>query len=116
MRGWAYSRQFFAREYVPFIWQTPESLIKKYEEPLKMLMPAGASPASGQVERQKIFLTFSRDEDIVNIDENDEFERSKNRNRQILLGNCRLLDQKLEKPGNFEITAPQGVSTIFLIL
>ena len=81
-----------------------------------MLMPAGASPASGQDERQRIFLTFARDEDIINIDDSDEFEKSKNRKRQILLGNCRLLDQKLEKPGNFEITAPQGVSKFKLIL
>lgn len=44
-------------------------------------MPAGASPASGQDERQRIFLTFARDEDIVNIDEADEFERAKNRKR-----------------------------------
>lgn len=51
LRGWAYSRQFFSREYIPFIWQSSESLIQKYEEPLKMLLPAGASPASGSDEK-----------------------------------------------------------------
>ena len=71
-----------------------------------MLLPSGASPSSGSDARQRIFLTFSRDEDVVHIDEKDEFEKIKNRCRQILLGNCRLLDNKLEKPGNFEVTPP----------
>ena len=67
-------------------------------------MLKGASPASGEVQRQRIFLEFSRDEDVVKID--DEFEKKKNRERIIYLGNCRLLDNKLEKAGNFEITGP----------
>ena len=80
-----------------------------------MLLPSGASPASGTDQKQKIFLTFSRDEDVIQIDDKDEFEKVKNRCRQILLGNCRLLDNKLEKPGNFEITPP-AVSTIYINL
>ena len=80
-----------------------------------MLLPAGASPPSGTDKRQRIFLTFLRDEEIINIDEKDEFERAKNRCRQILLGNSRLLDNKLEKPGNFEINPP-AVSNFSLFL
>lgn len=37
LRGWAYSRQFFAREYVPFEWKPINTLRRRYEEPLKML-------------------------------------------------------------------------------
>ena len=102
LRGWAYSRQFFAREYRPFDWKPISSLRKRYEEPLKML--TNASPASGTEQRQRIYLEYSRDEDVVHLD--DEFEKSKNRVRTIYLGNCKLLDNKLEKPGNFEITPP----------
>lgn len=48
LRGWAYNRQFFARELDPFVWQPAEKLRKKYEEPLQMLLSQkGASPASG---------------------------------------------------------------------
>ena len=103
LRGWAYSRQFFAREYVPFEWKPVNSLKRRYEEPLKMLN--GASPASGaDAVRQRIFLEFARDEDVVKID--DPFEKKKNRERIVYLGNSRLLDNKLEKAGNFEITGP----------
>ena len=45
LRGWAYSRQFFARELSPFEWKPVASLRKRYEEPLKLLK--GASPVSG---------------------------------------------------------------------
>lgn len=110
LRGWSYSRQFFAREYVPFEWKPINTLKRRYEEPLKMLK--GASPASGAgVEKQRIFLEFSRDEDVVKIE--DEFEKKKNRERIIYLGNCRLLDNKLEKAGNFEITGPAVSAFIF---
>lgn len=110
LRGWAYSRQFFSREHQPFEWKPVASLRKRYEEPLKMLK--GASPASGQeVVRQRIFLEYARDEDVFKID--DPFEKSKNRVRTIYLGNCRLLDNKLEKPGNFEITGPTSTVSYF---
>ena len=110
LRGWAYSRQFFAREYVPFEWKPVATLRKRYEEPLKVLK--GASPASGETARQKILLEFTRDEDALKIE--DEFEKTKNRVRVIYLGNCRLLDNKMEKAGNFQI-APPAVSFLMLI-
>jgi hypothetical protein len=48
LRGWAYTRQFFAREYDPFVWTESDLLRKNYEEPLQMLLvQKGASPASG---------------------------------------------------------------------
>ena len=37
LRGWAYSRQMFARELEPFEWKATEALKRRYEEPLKML-------------------------------------------------------------------------------
>lgn len=42
-----------------------------------------------------------------------DFEREKNRKRRIVIGNCRLLDVKLEKPGNYEITPPPNVEKYF---
>ena len=57
-----------------------------------------------------MYLTFTRDDDIK--DDMVEFERIQNRKRQILIGNCRLEDPKMEKAGNFEIVAP-NVSYFF---
>lgn len=64
----------------------------------------------GGTERQKIFLEFSRDEAVEDL--LDEFEKSKNRVRSIVLANSRLLDTKMEKAGNYEINPPAGVSTL----
>lgn len=113
LRGQAYDRQFFAREHRPFEWKPTESLKRKYEEPLKMLLPpGGASPASGQADRPRIELEFARDEDVEFITD-DEFEKAKNRERSILIGNCRLMDNKMEKPGNYEINAPPDAVKYF---
>ena len=57
-----------------------------------------------QPNRRKIYLEFARDEEVVGIE--NEFEAMKNRKRSIMLGNCRLLDPKLEKPGTYEINPP----------
>lgn len=38
----------------------------------------------------------------------DEFEKSKNRTRSIVLANSRLIDTKMEKAGNYEINPPAG--------
>ena len=75
----------------------------------------GASPASGQAAKSRIYLEFSRDEDVEHIPESNEFEKRKNRERSIIIGNCRLLDVKLEKAGNYEINPP-AVSTRFYSL
>ena len=109
LRGWAYSRQMFARELEPFEWKETDALKRKYEEPLKMLQQKGASPASGT--REKILLQFSRDEDVETIEH--EFEKSKNRVRQILIGNCRLMDNKLEKAGTYELNPPANAEKYF---
>ena len=44
-----------------------------------LLPPGGASPASGRAGRERIFLEFSRDEDVADIE--DEYEKTKNRVR-----------------------------------
>ena len=79
-----------------------------------MLLPPGASPASGQDQRQRIFLEFSRDEDVEGVA--DEFEKAKNRTRSILIGNCRLIDNKLEKAGSYEVNPPAVSNQSFDLL
>ena len=79
------------------------------------MLQMGASPASGQVTRSKIYLEFSRDEDVEYIPESNEFEKKKNRERSLIVGNCRLLDVKLEKAGNYEINPP-AVSIILILI
>lgn len=74
-----------------------------------MLQPAG--PASGTPDRQRIFLKFTRDDELEGVE--DEWERSKDRTRAIMIGNSRLLDTKLEKPGNFEINPPANADKYF---
>ena len=95
------------RVHDPFKWKANEILKKKYEEPLKML----AYHKGGSGKRERMLLEFSRDEDVKEL--TDEFEAAKNRVREILLGNCRMLDNKMEKAGNYEITAPAGDAKYF---
>lgn len=57
-------------------------------------------------QKQRILLEFMRDEDVVNITDND-FLAEQNRVRKIIFGNCRLLDVKLEKNGSAELTPPK---------
>lgn len=102
-RGWCYSRQLFVREYEPFEWKDKEKLRKKYEDPLKMLSSQGAVAQN----KQRILLEFAREEDQTVFNEN-QFEKEKTKYRRILLGSCKLLDNKLEKNGTYEITP--GVS------
>lgn len=112
LRGQAYHRQFFVREYDPFIWKDNDVLRKKYEEPLKMLnYKESASPSSGTYSKQRILLEFARDDDIAMIE--NEYEKAKNRVREVLIGNCKLLDNKMEKAGNYEITPPAGENKYF---
>lgn len=60
--------------------------------------------AAAPKERETILLEFLRDEEVQS--QPNDFEKKKNRCRQILVGNCRLMDNKLEKPGNYEIVPP----------
>jgi hypothetical protein len=75
LRGWAYNRQFFAREYDPFVWKDANLLRKKYEEPLQMLQLHHQSTASilGVQKKVKMYLSFTRDDDIR--DDMVEFEK-----------------------------------------
>lgn len=102
LRGWCYSRQAFVREYEPFEWKTTDKLKKRYEEPLKMLtVPTG----SALTQKQRITLEYLRDEDVDALPkEASAFEREKNKVRKILLGNCKLMDSKMEKNAAYEIT------------
>ena len=83
---------------------------QRYEEPLKLLALAAGGSAGQDGQRRRIYLEFSRDEDVAFLEENDT-EKHKNRTRTILIGNCRLLDAKMEKAGTYEITPP-AVSSI----
>lgn len=65
LRGNAYlGRSLFMREQFPFEWRANAEFKKRYEEPLAMLNvdPKAFGPA-----RRKIYLEFSRDEDIVGL-------------------------------------------------
>lgn len=97
-RGWCYPRQLFVREHDPFEWKPFEKLKKKYEDPLKLVSAAAAVP---QVTKQRIVLEFARDEDISFND--TPYEKEKIKFRRIVLGSCKLLDNKLEKNGQYEI-------------
>ena len=70
-----------------------------------------ASPSSGTYSKQRILLEFARDDDIAMIE--NEYEKAKNRVREVLIGNCKLLDNKMEKAGNYEITPPAGENKYF---
>lgn len=105
LRGWAYGRQFFAREYDPFVWRPDNYLRRNKEDPLRLLQLAAGGPGANAAQRQRIYLEFSRDEDVAFLPE-DDTEKNKNRTRTIMIGNCRLLDTKLEKVGTYEINPP----------
>mmetsp|Transcript_69398 Transcript_69398/g.96254 ORF Transcript_69398/g.96254 Transcript_69398/m.96254 type:complete len:233 (+) Transcript_69398:2197-2895(+) len=101
LRGQSYTRGMFVREYFPFEWRENNELRRRYEEPLKMLKHSNQIP-----QKQRILLEFMRDEDVVNITDN-EFLSEQNRVRKLIFGNCRLLDVKLEKNGSSELTPPK---------
>jgi hypothetical protein len=102
-RGWCYSRQLFAREHEPFEWKPFEKLKRKYEDPLKLICAQSAVP---QAPKQRIVLEFAREEDINFND--TPYEKEKNKFRRIVVGSCRLLDNKLEKNGTYEIAPGPG--------
>jgi hypothetical protein len=89
------------REHEPFEWRPVESLKKKYEDPLKILSGLGMPV------RQRIVLEFVREEEVNGFGDN-QYEREKTKFRRIVVGSCKLLDNKLEKAGTYEIVP--GVS------
>ena len=66
-------------------------LRRRYEEPLDLLQIAAGVQSTTDAQRKRIYLEFSRDEDVQHLDEGDT-EKSKNRIRVIMVGSCRLLD------------------------
>ena len=110
LRGHAYlGRTVFVREHMPFEWRPQAELRKRYEEPLKMLE---SSSIAQSTKRRRIYLDFSRDEEVEGLE--NEFEKIKNRKRSIAIGNCRLLDTKMEKAGTYEINPPSVSKSINL--
>ena len=95
LRGWCYQRQLFVREMEPFEWKPVDRLKRKYEDPLKMLQTI--APAA----RQKLVMEFAREEDATVMGDN-LFEKEKTKFRRLVLGSCKLLDNKLEKNGTYE--------------
>lgn len=94
LRGQAYTRQVFAREFVPFEWRPVEELKKRYEEPLELLNKA-AKP------KLAIMLEYLRDEEVAAFS-SYPFKFEQNRVRKLALGNSRLLDVKMEKNAIYE--------------
>ena len=72
-----------------------EDLRRTYDQPLQHLNPAAQR-------KQTIILEYLRDEDAKQYEESNPFLFEQDRLRQIVIGNCRLLDPKLEKNGAYE--------------
>ena len=98
IRGYCYNRQLFARAYEPFIWKKTEELRRRYEEPLAVVNRRNAKPSG----KQTIVLEFKRDDEVAEIKDN-EFLAEQNRIRKLLIGSCRLVDNKMEKNGQYEL-------------
>jgi len=50
-------------------------------------------------------LEYLRDEDVEALGPDaSTYERDKNKIRKILIGNCRMMDNKMEKNAAYEIT------------
>ena len=97
LRGQAYSRQFVLREFTPFEFRPLEELRKNYEQPLQLLNKS----ESGSGTKQTILLEFMRDEDAIKFNDYP-FKAEQNRVRKVTVANCRLMDIKMEKNGNYE--------------
>ena len=74
-----------------------EELKKKYQSPLAML-------SHDKPGKQTILLEYLRDEEAVKYTEYP-FKAEQDRVRKLLIGNSRMLDNKLEKNMNFELIA-----------
>ena len=58
------------------------------------------NPAAAR--KQTILLEYLRDEDAKQYEESNPFLFEQDRIRQVVIGNCRLIDVKLEKNGAYE--------------
>ena len=68
-----------------------------------MKILSNAQPSAGT--KQRITLEYLRDEDIDGLGQDaSTYEREKNKIRKILIGNCRMMDNKMEKNAAYEIT------------
>lgn len=89
------------REHEPFEWKPLEVFKRKYEDQLKIISGIGMPV------RQRIVLEFVREEEVNGLGDN-QYEKEKNKFRRLVVGSCKLLDNKLEKPGTYELVP--GVS------
>ena len=108
VRGFSYRRQIFAREEDPFIWREIEVYkSRQYEELLSLREDKDEAKLADDPEQLKklrtICLEFVRSDDPDNLTEE---EREKMSIRKILIGSCKLLDNKLEKNGAYDIVPP----------
>ena len=92
------------REHEPFEWKPVDKLKRKYEDSLKIML-GGVLPA-----RQRVVLEFAREEEVVGYGDNQQYEKEKTKIRRLVIGSCKLLDNKLEKAGTYEFIP--GVSLI----
>ena len=77
-----------------------------------MKILSNAQPSAGT--KQRITLEYLRDEDIDGLGQDaSTYEREKNKIRKILIGNCRMMDNKMEKNAAYEITP--AVSLILIL-
>lgn len=106
--GSCYPRQVFLRNYQPYLaLPKEEELIKNLETPFEILKLKDEETVFSQ-SRNKILLEFSKPKD-----KNDNREECFS--RKMLVGNCKMLDAKLEKNSTFEITMPVLKNIFFII-
>ncbi len=97
LRGQSFDRQLAVRIFEPFEWRPIEELQRKYEKPLELI---NAPITLGQ--KPRIILDFMRDEEAIKHEY--KFRADQNRKRIITISSCRLMDIKMEKAGNYELT------------
>ena len=97
LRGQAFDRQLAVRVFEPFEWRPLEELRRNYEKPLELIN----TPVSTN-QKQRFVLEFMRDEQAIKHEY--KFRAEQNRKRIVCISSCRLMDIKMEKAGNYELT------------
>lgn len=97
--GFCYPRQTFIRYYQPHNVIPNESELKKpIEFPFDILKTKDEENIFSSA-RNRILMEFAKTKEKIENNENCFL-------RKLLLGNCKMLDPKMEKNGNYEITMP----------
>ena len=94
LRGYCWKRSGWTRIYKPLVWPSEGELVKINEG----LIIADKNNLDIYC-KQRIVLEFLKEENVHSEEEKENITL-----RKLAIGNCRLNDNKLEKPLNFELT------------